>query len=75
MPIYKKDDYVVVQNGKSHKYFTVINTKLQTHTHLNQLYQAKIVIDCCVSKKMRNRKYSKYMQQSIKRVCDPKIYI
>lgn len=75
MPIYKQDDYIVVQNGnKSHKYFTVVNTKNQTHTHLNQFYQAKMIIDCCVSKKLRDRKYSKYMQKSIQRVCNPDIY-
>lgn len=75
MPIYKKGDYVVIQNGnKSHKYFTIVNTKLQTHTHVNQLYQAKIIIDCCVSKKLRDRKYSKYIQTSIKRVMFPDEY-
>lgn len=50
--LYRKEEYIIVRNGNGNKvYYTVINTKLNTHIHINTgIKLCKIIINRAVNR-------------------------
>lgn len=54
--LYRKSEYILVRNGNgSGTYYTIVNTKLNTHVHVNQgMKLSKLIINRAINEDILN---------------------